>query len=145
MTPLRLAITLWILSCPVWAHTVNYSVDGKQAVVVTVILGDEEAASFSEYEVFSPDDPEMPFQLGRTDAAGRLAFLPDRAGTWRVKVEADSQHGLHGVQFEVEVGEDQKVKSYNKPLVATHTRLLVGIGILLGLFGLLNLWRRERQ
>lgn len=126
------------------AHTVDYQVDRENAVVVTVRLGDEEA-SYSEYEIFPPSTSETPFQLGRTDAKGRLTFIPTEPGVWRVKVSADSQHGLHGAEIEVKVDEGMTTEIASRPLVARHTRLVVGISILFGLFGLMSLLKSKKS
>ena len=111
--------------------------------MVTTHLGDEEA-SYAEYEVFAPDNKETPFQLGRSDARGRVVFVPDRAGSWVVKVKADSQHGVHGAEIKVEIDSKGVVTDFSKPLVATHTRLLIGVSLLFGLFGLVAM-ARSRQ
>ena len=101
---MRLWVLILLLCGLASAHTVDYQIDGKQAVVATVRLG-EEPASYSEYELFAPDSPETPFQLGRSDALGRIAFVPDKPGLWKLKVSADSQHGLHGTEMEIRVDE----------------------------------------
>ncbi len=130
-----------LLLAPAWAHSVDYQVDAVNATAVTVRFSDEEPASYSEYELFPPHQT-IPFQSGRTDALGRVVFAPDRAGEWTVKVKADSAHGLHGVTMTVTVDDQGVVKSYTRPLVARYTKLFVGAGILLGLFGLASLVRR---
>lgn len=135
-------ILLLLLALPVAAHTVEHKVERREAVVVTVYLG-EELASYSEYEVMPPGGGE-PFQIGRTDAQGRVCFLPDKPGQWKVKVAADSQHGLHGVSVDVEVKPDMAVEDSSAPPIATHTRLIVGISILFGIFGLVTLARNAR-
>ncbi len=137
----RLLAFLLLCILPAWAHSVDYQVDSQQAVTVTVRSG-EDVMSYSEYELFGPGE-EQPFQLGRTDAHGRLTFLPDRPGGWLARVKADSDHGLHGVTVEIEVDEDQVVVSHSAPVVARHTRLLTGIGFLLGIFGAISLFRRR--
>ena len=141
---MRILTLLLLLTTALSAHTVDYQVDQKTAVIVTVRMGEEEA-SYSEYEVFSPKDQETPYQLGRTDAQGRVAFLPSEVGTWRIKVAADSQHGLHGADIEVKVEQDMTVQLSTRPLVAKHTRLVVGISVLFGLFGLFSLFRAKKS
>ncbi len=140
----RLFLILILLAGVGQAHTVDYQMDRETAVVVTVRLG-EEVASYSEYELFPPSSSETPFQLGRTDAQGRLSFLPNETGVWRVKVSADSQHGLHGVEIEVQVDESMTAEIASRPLVARHTRLVVGISVLFGIFGLMSLLRSRRR
>jgi nickel transport protein len=137
-------VLFFLLLCSlVSAHTVDHEVTQQQAVVVTVFLGDEQA-SYSEYEVFSPNSTE-PVQLGRTDAQGRVSFLPDAPGMWLVKVAADSQHGLHGVTVEIDVDKDKIVKNTSAPPIAKHTRLVVGVSLLFGLFGLVSLFRSRKS
>ena len=126
------------------AHTVDYQIDGKQAVVTTVRLA-EDPASYSEYELFAPDISETPFQLGRSDALGRITFVPNKPGLWRMKVSADSQHGLHGKEIEIKVDEQMIAEIDSRPLVSTHTRLVVGISLLFGLFGLVSLTRSKKS
>lgn len=123
------------------AHTVDYQVDSAKAVVVTVNFGDDEAASYSEFELFAPGQSQ-PFQIGRSDALGRVVFAPHQKGRWTLKVKADSSHGLHGIAVDIEVDESQCVTSFSKPLVARYTRILVGAGLLLGIFGAISLWKR---
>lgn len=135
---LLLTLTLFLLA-PAFAHTVDYEITQADAVVVTVFLGDE-AASYSEYEVTSPAGGE-PVQIGRLDARGRVSFLPDLKGEWKVRVAADSQHGLHGVEVKVKVDESMTVTGTSSPPIARHTRLIVGISLLFGIFGLFSLLR----
>jgi nickel transport protein len=142
--PKALVLTLLLLAGAAWAHTVDYDVTGQQATVVTTHLGDEQA-SYAEYEVFAPEQTDNPFQIGRSDARGRVVFLPDQPGQWTVKVKADSQHGVHGAEIKVQVDTKGVIQSFSKPLVATHTRLLMGVSLLFGLFGLLSLFRGRRQ
>lgn len=138
-----LLLTLLLVS-PTWAHTVDYDVTNQQGTVVTTYLGEEEA-SYAEYEVFAPDQKDNPFQIGRSDARGRVVFLPDQPGKWLIKMKADSQHGVHGAEVEVVVDEKSVVKEFSKPLVATHTRLLIGVSLLFGIFGLYSLFRGRGQ
>lgn len=140
----NLLLAMLFLTLGASAHVVDYDVARHEGVVVTTRMGGEEA-SYSEYEVFAPADQETPFQLGRTDALGRLIFLPNAPGTWVVKVKADSQHGVHGVVAEVDVDDQGVVKDISQPLVATHTRLLIGISLLIGIFGLISLARARGQ
>lgn len=123
------------------AHNVDSRVDSAPAVVITVRLGEDEVASFSEYEVFAPGETQ-PFQVGRSDRQGRVVFAPDTPGKWRVKVKADSAHGIHGATVDVEVSPEGVVVAHSQPLVARHTRLWVGLGLLFGIFGVLSLLKR---
>lgn len=133
-------LILLLLSMTASGHTVDYDVTSQQATVVTTHLGDEEA-SYAEYEVFAPGQMDNPFQIGRSDARGRVVFLPNEAGEWIIKVKADSQHGVHGAEVKVQVDDKSVIKEFSKPLVATHTRLLIGVSLLFGMFGLFSMFR----
>lgn len=139
----KILVCLVLLTALGYAHSVDYQVDSAKAVVVTARFGDDEVASYSPFEVFRPQE-KIAFQTGRTDQLGRVVFAPDKPGTWLVKVQAESTHGLHGVSVPIEVGPEAVVVNYKRPLVATHTRLVVGVALLFGFFGLLSLLRRPQ-
>lgn len=126
-----------------YAHSVDYQVDSAQAIVVTARFGDEDVASYSPFEVFRPQE-KIAFQTGRTDQLGRVVFAPDKPGTWLIKVQAESTHGLHGISVPIEVGPNAVIVQYKRPLVATHTKLLVGVSLLIGFFGLLSFFRKNQ-
>lgn len=46
-------------------------------------------------QVLMPDSQKV-FQVGRTDAQGRFAFVPDRPGTWLVEANDERGHKLQG-------------------------------------------------
>ncbi len=135
---------IWLLLTALgFAHSVDYQVDSSPAIVVTARFADEDVASYSPFEVFRPQE-KIAFQTGRTDQLGRVVFAPDKPGTWLVKVQAESTHGLHGISVPVEVGQNAVIVNYKRPLVATHTKLLVGVSLLFGFFGLLSLFRKNQ-
>lgn len=125
-----------------WGHSLHYDVQQK-GVSVRIFYAENNPASYSEYELFGPGDKE-PHQIGRTDKNGFLSFLPDRAGTWRIKAWGESSHGFHGVTIEVNVDQNFQVQSFSKPLLATHTKLMVGISLIFGLFGIYALWKSRK-
>jgi hypothetical protein len=78
-------------------------------------------------------------QVGRTDRNGRIVFVPDRPGTWRVR--AFSEDG-HGVDETVAV---DAVAGPRRGSPADRTsRIIAGLGIILGLFGGIALFYRRR-
>jgi nickel transport protein len=116
------------------AHTVNYDVQQK-GLAIRIFYAADDPASYSEYEVTGPGD-ELPHQTGRTDKNGFVAFVPDRQGIWKVKVLGESSHGFHGVTTEIKVDKDLNLESFKKPLAATYTKLVTGISLIIGIFGL---------
>lgn len=136
-----LALGLLPWPAPAGAHDLQYAVERGAAVVVRLSYGDHAALAYQSYEVLRVGDEE-PFQVGRTDALGRLAFLPDRAGDWRVKVASVDGHG---VDFTLTAGADAMVTAGARPFFDRHARLLAGAGLLFGVFGLWSLFLRRRR
>ncbi|HEU0071554.1 MAG TPA: hypothetical protein VFS04_09680 [Alphaproteobacteria bacterium] len=86
------------------AHALSHKVQSEGAsVVVSMSYTDGSIPRFSSIRVFSPADPKQPFQIGRSDDAGRFVFLPTAPGVWRVQFEDDGEDG-HKAEFPVEVG-----------------------------------------
>ncbi len=131
-----------LLPPEVFCHTIHYSVEPK-GMTVRVFYSPDDPASYAEYEVFGPGDTE-PYQIGRTDRRGCVSLLPDRPGEWKVKVLGESAHGFHGITIELKVDEALMLEGFSKPLVATHTRLITGVAIIFGIFGLYALWRSRK-
>jgi nickel transport protein len=76
------------------AHEVLHRVEHGRAVAVRAYFADGEVLAYQTAEVFSPADAKIPWQKGRTDREGWIAFRPDSAGTWRVRVSDTAGHGL---------------------------------------------------
>jgi len=88
---IALLLCLWLPERAA-AHDLRHSIEEGAAVTVKLFSADGNEFSFESYEVYYEGE-EIPFQVGRTDARGRLVFLPDRAGTWRVKAFSKDGHG----------------------------------------------------
>jgi len=122
------------------AHAIHYRVENK-GISARVFYSPDEPASYSKYEIFGPGDT-IPHKKGRTDKNGFVSFLPDREGIWIVKVRGESEHGIHAVQIEITVGEGLFMESFKKPLVATYTKVFIGIGLIGWVFVAAALYRR---
>jgi nickel transport protein len=136
-------LCLLVVNSPVHAHTINYDVQQK-GIAVRIFYSADDPASYSQCEVYGPGDSE-PHQAGRTDKNGFVAFVPDRPGIWKVKVLGESSHGFHGVTTEVKVDEALNLKSFSKPLAAAYTKLIIGISLIFGIFGLYSLLRSRKR
>lgn len=104
---------------------------------VVATYEDGSAFSFESYEVFPPGD-DTPFQVGRTDRLGRLAFQPDKPGVWRVRLFTTDGHG-----GELKID----VETPSQPAAAAPSRgrdILTGVSVLFGLFGLVTLFVRRK-
>lgn len=85
------------------AHGVGYRQSDLPSVPLEFFYSTGETMSYLETKVFSPADEKFVNQSGRTDAAGRFAFVPDVPGTWRVIVKDDEGH-----QCTAEIGVTQE-------------------------------------
>lgn len=52
----------------------------------------EDVPAFADYRVYGPGDEDKPFQRGQADRLGRVVFLPDRAGQWRIELQSQEGH-----------------------------------------------------
>lgn len=134
---------LMLLAPSVSSHSIHYDVQQK-GLAVRIFYSERDPASYSQYELFGPGDAE-PHQVGRTDRNGFLSFFPDRAGTWKIKVWGESSHGYHGAMVDVKVDEALNLQSFSKPLAATHTKLIIGVSLIFGLFGIYALLKTRAK
>lgn len=124
------------------AHEVLHAVERGRAIAVHAYFPDGQDLAYCAFEVFSPADPRVPHQKGRTDRKGWLAFVPDAPGAWRVKVVDGTGHGL-----ELEVDASASSPAASAPAVSTAAfllRPLLGVLAIGAIFAaLLTLYRRK--
>jgi nickel transport protein len=126
------------------AHEVLHTVERGKAIAVKAYFADGEALAYTEYLVFSPADAKIPYQKGRTDRAGYLAFVPDTPGKWWVKVSDNTGHGL---DLDVESVAIAPVKN-DGGRVATWAfalRPIIGVVLIAALFALLVVIYRRKK
>jgi len=135
-----LMTTLAVLALPAAGHDLQHTAVPAQALVIQMHYADGSPFAFESYEVYR-DGEKVPQQVGRTDKAGRIAFLPDGPATWRVKAFSEDGHGL---DMRVDSGAGGTVEAADRPLFDRFTRIAVGVAVILGLFGALKLFYRRR-
>ena len=133
-----IALALW-LPGQALAHDLQHRIGEAAAVSVELFFADGTAFAFESYEVYRAGD-EIPFQVGRTDAQGRVVFLPDRAGTWRIKAFAEDGHGA---DFSFSTGARGDVKGGRESFLDRHLRIIAGVSVIFGVFGLISLLTRR--
>ena len=79
------------------AHGVGYRVSSKKAVTLEFYYSTGETMAYLEARTYSPLDGRNAFQSGRTDEFGRVSFVPDSEGEWRVIVKDDEGHMANAV------------------------------------------------
>ena len=80
--------------------------------------------------------------MGRTDAQGRIAFLPDQAGKWRVKAISEDGHGL---DLTLTTDAAAALAGSDKPFYERYGRIVAGVALILGLFGFISLYVKRKQ
>jgi len=123
------------------AHDLDHTLGHGEAVVVRFHYADGPVFSYETYEVYRPGET-TPFQVGRTDALGRVAFVPDAGGEWRVRAFSEDGHGA-----DIRVDAEASLASAAVPRAASErgVRVLLGIAIILGIFGAWSLHRSRRK
>ncbi len=129
------------LARPAAAHDLQYSVTSGQAVVLRLFYVDNTPFTFEAYEIYRAGE-KLPYQVGRSDSQGRVVFLPDRADSWRIKAISEDGHGL---DFTVKTDAAARVESADKPAYERYGRIVVGIAVILGLFGFLSLYVKRKK
>jgi nickel transport protein len=142
--PALLAAAAAALPAGAAAHEVLHEVRRGGAVAVRASFADGEALAYAAYEVWSPADPKIPWQKGRTDRAGWLAFVPDVPGSWRVKVADATGHGVDLLVDAAPAAGPAAKDGGALPAVAFLLRPLVGVAVIGAIFAGLLLAYRKR-
>ncbi|MBP1681647.1 MAG: hypothetical protein H6Q35_1986 [Proteobacteria bacterium] len=124
------------------AHSVEHEFhDG--AMAVKLLLGSD-LASFSPYTLYAPN-ASLPFQEGQSDKNGIVAFVPDRAGMWKLVATPGSDHGGHQFNILFEVNEHQVVVWDSAPLFTRYAQVISGISLIIGFFGIMMAWKTRSK
>jgi len=141
LTRLLLLASAIFATWPACAHDLQYSVGHGQAVVIRMFYVDNTPFTFEGYEI-TREGEKLPYQVGRTDSQGRIAFLPDRAATWRIKTISEDGHGL---DFKISTDAAAMLSGAEKPFFERYARIAVGVAVILGLFGFLSLYLKRKK
>lgn len=135
----------WQLSTAL-AHGVHPHVSTCRAVVVEFGYENHQPMADERFEVRAPRQ-ESPFLSGQTDPLGRAVFCPDRVGEWTVRVFSQDGHGATATVTVDEAmiagtaphqnahAEDGQTPNLVVPGGGIVNKLALGIGVLLGIFG----------
>ncbi len=137
---MRRLVILLLLALSLSAHDLHHKVLNQEAVVVAFSFGGESDFSYQSYEVYAPNS-EIPFAVGRTDKLSRVIFIPDRQGEWMVKVMSEDGHGA---EVKVTIDKDFGVQAYSQTFFEKFQKVLVGIALIFGVFGVLTMIRRRK-
>jgi len=151
------------------AHKLEINLTQHPPVVVVEAgySGHQHGLSGGDVFIYAPGEAEKAFQTGKTDGKGKFAFIPTKAGEWRVMVDDGTGHRSEkiislGERFfsggnippESEIIEEAKVPQKEAQEAETPTeietkaapsqakvptlwKVLVGVSVLFGLAGIL--------
>lgn len=126
---------------PAAAHETHHEIHRDKAIAVKAFIEDGEVFAYTPYEIYSPADPKIPYQKGSTDREGFVAFVPNTAGKWRLKVIDPTGHGL---DIEVDTADVGVTSGGAVSTAAFVLRPVVGLLLIGAIFaGLFLLYRRK--
>lgn len=139
-----LACALALFCLPVAAHEVKIATRYQPSAVVSLSYADGQPFAFEAYELYLPGK-DIPEQVGRTNAAGQVIFLPGQQTDWRLKAFSGDGHGVDQRLSVTAIPDDAALPANPAGQVPRPLLLLAGSGILFGLFGIFQLCIRKKQ
>ncbi|HMP90148.1 MAG TPA: hypothetical protein PJ991_08095 [Kiritimatiellia bacterium] len=121
-----------------FAHGID-AIREEHSVAVRFVYADGSAAIGAQVDIFAPDSNELYVRL-ETDPNGCVAFVPDRSGAWRLKM--DDGMG-HAIEREVMVSDDG-VASMNAHAGSHVNGVVAGVGAIFGIFGCAAWWMSRK-
>lgn len=123
------------------AHGVHPHVESTTALTVTFSFENHIPMGGERFEIQAPES-ETIFQAGQTDPLGRVVFRPDREGVWVIRVFSEDGHGTTA---RIPVGNDLLTSEVEAPGPGQASKIIMGVSILFGLFGVLALVSRRKR
>jgi nickel transport protein len=140
---MRMALALAaIAAAPLTAHDMTLRFEPREpAVLLYVSYDGVEPAVGADVEIFSPESPKSPFQLGSTDRRGVFSFVPDVKGAWRAVADDGFGH-----RAEVVIGVDWNAAPQDAAARGGQDwrNIAAGLGLIAGLTGF-SLWFQARK
>ncbi len=137
-----LLIVFLLFSAVARAHDVHYSISQNQAYIVDIYYADGTKFAYESYEIYKPNDTKTAYQVGRTNASGRIAFVPDSEGKWLIKAFSDDGHG---VSFDVNVEKTLVLREKRVDFFERFSKPVFGLGIILIIFAVINLFAGKKK
>lgn len=139
-----LLIALALLTGQALAHEVKLEESSQPATVLRLSYADGQPFAFEAYELYQPGQ-DAPEQVGRTNARGEIIFLPGAQAEWRVKAFTGDGHGVdQRLHLKTATAASPTAPS-NESALPRWSLLLTGLGVIFGLFGLVQLLVRKKQ
>ncbi len=124
------------------AHELHHQVAAQNAVAVRLAYADGKPFAYETYELY-PKGSEIPAQVGKTDAEGRVVFVPGAQTQWRLRAFSGDGHGAD-LQFESPA---LAAETQSESTLDRTARVLFGLSAILAAFAAYQflLRRKERK
>jgi nickel transport protein len=123
------------------AHELHHVIAATNAVSISLTFADGSPFAYEKYELY-PEGKEVPAQVGNTDAAGRIVFVPGETKQWRVKAYSADGHGVD-LRFESPALQAGPAATAGAG-PGRATLALLGLGLILAAFGAYQLFLRKK-
>ncbi len=125
-----------------FGHDVHYSVNTHNAYVIDLYYADGTKFAYESYEIYKPAEEKSAYQVGRTNASGRITFIPDVPGRWKIKAFTDDGHG---VTFDIDVKEGLTLTEKKVDFFERFAKPIFGAGLILIIFSIINIFIRRKE
>jgi nickel transport protein len=139
---MRLAALVLLLAVDASAHDLALRVEQSEpTVIVYAAYGGSEPVTDADVSIFSPANPDSPFQTGLTDIRGIFAFVPSDAGEWRVVLDDGYGHRAERmIAVDWQAATDRPATGER----STFDKAVLGLSLIFGWTGVL-LWVQSRR
>ena len=128
----------------VFSHGISYSLKEGKALIVSAYFAQNTPVSYGEVKIFY-EYSAIAMQNGQTDENGKFAFLPPKAGKYRIEIIGETDHGEHKIEFDAQINSDFGVEKYDELAFAKYQGILSIIGIIFGLFGVIIMIKNRKK
>jgi len=138
---MRFLFALMMLMPLLFAHDLVHRVSHAECIAVSFSYADQSDFSYQSYELYAPGET-IPYQVGRTDKASSLCFLPTKQGVWTLKAFGEDGHGA---TVEITVDNQLALGGYDRPLFEKFQKVFVGLALIFALFGGLYFYKKRKK
>ena len=139
---MKLPTLILLLAVAASAHDLTLRIQqAEPAVIVHALYAGSEPVTDADVSIFSPANPDSPFQTGLTDIRGAFAFVPAETGYWRVIL--DDGYG-HRAERTIAVDWQAAPSQAASGERSTFDKAILGVSIIFGWTGVL-LWMQTRR
>ena len=81
----KLFIFIFLFPIYIFSHDLQHKINKYGGIVgINLFYADNTKFSFESYEIYSPENEKIPFQVGRTDKYGRIFLILTKKGNGKL-------------------------------------------------------------